>query len=75
MGDEYVLSVMTEGGGGGLWNTVLKVHITTTTLPVNFDVQQKGLRDGAWPVSQEAHHCLTQTTDTQLPVWLLLRLS
>lgn len=32
-----------------------------------------GMGRGLCP--QEAHHCLTKTTNTQLPVWLLLRQS
>lgn len=40
-------------------------------LNYQHEVQQRGLRDGAWLESPEAHHCLTTTTTTQLPVWLL----
>lgn len=54
--------------GGLQW-----VSFFNTTWITNIDVQLRSLRDQAWSVSQEAHHRLT--TNTQLPVWLLLRQS
>ncbi|TDG96300.1 hypothetical protein EPR50_G00238570 [Perca flavescens] len=32
----------------------------TSLLQHRLGTQQRGLRDGAWPASQEAHHCLTR---------------